>query len=491
MAMLLSFSCVVIQARNAARYFSSLFVYTLAFSGLAIGCQPRATAELLNPEITPNDVQVPSQNEQYSISGISSGGFMAAQMGVIFSDRISGVGTVAGGVYYCAKDHFPIKYNERHSAGLMLVESGNSSGESPLALVLNSLTDYLNGKVRLSVDNPLFQSMAICMARPALAHSVNSSAPMDLAFVNDFYLDGLIANPANLQAQRYYSYHGEKDDVIQLAMQSKLVEFYSRFGVSSANLVVEKGSGGHNFPTDRSDGIDCNKEVVPYVANCKNDLAGKILKHLTGSEHLIRSALNEANLYRISQVTALYVDSVAEYGYLYASPKCLENSKRCHLHIALHGCKMADTYDEAFQHAFEQQVITTGHLSVSEDEPAFGSTVSIKSKVSRFGSLRFALDGGYGQYAEGNDLMILFPQTQITAKNYPENPKGCWDWFGWTAVDSVSSEGQGAGRFYATNRGREPRWLNDLAQRVQADAKNLLLPWDKKSDEIAIARKIQ
>jgi poly(3-hydroxybutyrate) depolymerase len=270
-----------------------------------------------------------------------------------------------------------------------------------------------------------------------------------------------------------------------------LVEFYSRFGVTAANLMVEKGSGGHNFPTDRNDGINCEKEAVPYVANCKNDLAGKILKHLTANEQLIRSDVNEANLYRVSQVTPLYVDSVAEYGYLYASPACLEHSSQCQLHVALHGCKMADSYDDAFQHAFEQQAITTGRLTVSTEDPIFGGALSIKSKVSRFGALRFALESGYGQYADANDLMILFAQTQITAKNYPENPKGCWDWYGWTAVDTVATDGRGAGRYYATNRGREPRWLNDLAQRVQTDPKSLLLPWDKKSAEIALARKLR
>jgi len=37
-----------------------------------------------------------------TVSGISSGGYMAVQLHVIFSDTFQGAGIVAGGPYYCA-----------------------------------------------------------------------------------------------------------------------------------------------------------------------------------------------------------------------------------------------------------------------------------------------------------------------------------------------------------------------------------------------------
>lgn len=40
---------------------------------------------------------------QTSTSGISSGGFMAVQIGYAFSSNIVGVGVVAGGPYICAE----------------------------------------------------------------------------------------------------------------------------------------------------------------------------------------------------------------------------------------------------------------------------------------------------------------------------------------------------------------------------------------------------
>lgn len=44
-----------------------------------------------------------------TISGISSGAFMAVQMATIYSSQFSGLGTVAGGFFYCAKNHLQEK----------------------------------------------------------------------------------------------------------------------------------------------------------------------------------------------------------------------------------------------------------------------------------------------------------------------------------------------------------------------------------------------
>jgi hypothetical protein len=441
---------------------------------------------------------------QYTVSGISSGGFMAAQMGVIYSDRVAGVGTVAGGVFFCSKDHFPIKFNEKHSAGLLLTELNGSTMQSPEVFLLGSISDYLKKAFRIAPDNPIHEAVGICMAQPELAHAPQGSqtpgskppALMDLGFMGDFAEQGLIADPNGIANQKIFVYHGEKDDVVGVAMQDKMKEFYTRYGVSDANLKLERGTGGHNFPTTRNDGIDCDKEAVPYIANCGNDIAGKILKH-TVSGDLTRGTFNVAHLYRINQMTSLHTDSVAAYGYLYASPKCLAQPDSCRLHIALHGCKMSDSFDQAFQTKYEEKLVSSGIMYVTDEEISnqgglVGTApLSLSERTPRFGALRFALDSGYGEYAESNDLMILFPQTQIRAKNYPLNPKGCWDWFGWTQTDDTRLKGNGAGRLYATNRGYEARWLNDYATLVQTNPKSMIVPWENKVQDIGLAKSIK
>lgn len=50
--------------------------------------------------------QLPALNidiAETSVSGISSGGFLAAQFGIAHSAMVKGVGVVAAGPYYCAR----------------------------------------------------------------------------------------------------------------------------------------------------------------------------------------------------------------------------------------------------------------------------------------------------------------------------------------------------------------------------------------------------
>ena len=52
-------------------------------------------------------VSLPSFNvdaDQISVSGLSSGGYMAVQFDVAFSAILRGAGIIAGGPYYCAQD---------------------------------------------------------------------------------------------------------------------------------------------------------------------------------------------------------------------------------------------------------------------------------------------------------------------------------------------------------------------------------------------------
>ena len=73
------------------------------------------------------------------------------------------------------------------------------------------------------------------------------------------------------------------------------------------------------------------------------------------------------------------------------------------------------------------------------------------------------MNSGYIDYAEKNNLMILFPQTWITEANFPYNPKGCWDWFGWT------------GSNYASKKGTEASWMMSFIQAVSANPKSFIL----------------
>ena len=50
---------------------------------------------------------------------------------------------------------------------------------------------------------------------------------------------------------------------------------------------------------------------------------------------------------------------------------------------------------------------------------------------------RYVRHAGYNEWAESNKIVVLYPQARATALN----PKGCWDWWGYTGKDYASNIG--------------------------------------------------
>ena len=45
----------------------------------------------------------------------------------------------------------------------------------------------------------------------------------------------------------------------------------------------------------------------------------------------------------------------------------------------------------------------------------------------------FVRDAGYNRGADAASMVVLYPQ--VSASLVPLNPKGCWDWWGYTGAD--------------------------------------------------------
>lgn len=365
-------------------------------------------------------------------------------MATIFSSQFSGVGTVAGGFYYCAQDYLPKQIKK--DAGT--IGTGNLFLFEPITKA---------PWIRPQKGNPIYQS-SICMGSPE-----ESTLPDSYLKVNA--QKKLVDPLSNLSDQKVFIYQGESDSTVKVQMQERLKSYYLSVGVKESNIATLTGKGSHNFPTDRNDGIDCNQSTVPYVASCDLNLASIILGHLF-DDKMIRTEINKSHIYVVDQTTNLTrPPSIAPYGYLYANDKCLANPKSCHMHVALHGCKMSDSFNEDFQKQYQNQVLYSRIVTMGSRKTAtFPGFPVIEDKTNKFGLLKFVLDSGYIDYAEENDLMILFPQTWITENNFPYNPNGCWDWFGWT------------GENYATNVGSEPKWLMDFIHSISANPKKHIMP---------------
>jgi hypothetical protein len=222
--------------------------------------------------------------EDTSISGISAGAFMAVQMQVAYSDKIGGVGSVAGGPYWCA-------------------ERGNS--------------------------------LIPCLLQPA---------SLDVAelvkHAREEARDGNIAPLENLAHSKAYLFHSKTDSVVKPDSSRKLEEFLSAFVRPSGIKMEWMESGAHAFPT-KDFGKSCETSGVPYVVNCGRDLAGDMLRHFYGNLRPPVEARKE-NLREFSQ-KEFSSAGLSETGWAYIPSRC-QGSSSCRTHMALHGCQMGPEF---------------------------------------------------------------------------------------------------------------------------------------------------
>jgi poly(3-hydroxybutyrate) depolymerase len=125
------------------------------------------------------------------------------------------------------------------------------------------------------------------------------------------------------------------------------------------------------------------------LGDCDYDAAGELLRHLypdlggpgeAVAEHLVGADLPGAEAAGLGPSVYLYVPGA-----------CQDAPGACDLHLVLHGCAQS-----------RQQL-----------------------------GLEFIQSSGYLPWAEGNAMVLAFPQVVPSAVN----PYACWDWWGYTGAD--------------------------------------------------------
>jgi len=276
-----------------------------------------------------------------TVSGLSSGAYMAQQFHMAHSSVVSGAGILAGGPFFCAK---------------------------------NQVTDALNRCMKTGLGIPRSDESVKEARRAEEAGEID---PLD-----------------NLLQAKIFVLAGTEDETVLPVVGQILVNSYAEFGVPAQNIqFVNDMKVGHAFPT-MSSGNPCETaSKTPWISDCGRDIAGEILQHLAGPL-LPAKAPVPASFKKYDQLTQFPVDddkaniSLSKTAYAYVPLDCETGS--CQIHVAFHGCHQ--NYD------------------------------NIKDS--------FIKNTGYNAWAEGNRIIILYPQTM---KSYlPNNPNGCWDWWGYT-----------------------------------------------------------
>lgn len=255
---------------------------------LLAGCGKEAPPEPL-PKLDLDPARI-------SVSGLSSGAYMAHQVHLAYATRLIGAGLLAGGPYQCA------------------------GGD---------------------LDTALKRCMAIDGGRPdpsALAERVRArSAAGQLD-----PLEGLIGD-------RVYVLHGQADRTVAAEVSAALVDLYRALVPDLALEYIADRPFAHLYPTER-DGVDCATGGAPYLGACDYDAAGALLRHLHPELPAEPGVAVGAHLKRFDQRTILGADVVglARVGYVYVPAACAAG-ERCGLHIAFHGCQQnAEQVGSAF-----------------------------------------------------------------------------------------------------------------------------------------------
>ena len=237
---------------------------------------------------------------QTSISGISSGAFMAIQFATAWSSIIRGVGVVAGGPYWCA----------RASADDIVL--------NPLALMAN---------VNACMNGPPGTISPLVVKADAGAAA------------------GDIDPTSNIARQKIYLFHGYNDTVVARSVTDAAADFYLHYlGVANAgNLYYQSAIGaGHSFVVRADDSQGCILNKTPYIDPCGYDQAGILLQHIYGSLKHPTPGAPTGSLIAFDQSSyAQYglpgASSLADTGFVYV-PKDCSGGAACRVHVALHGC---------------------------------------------------------------------------------------------------------------------------------------------------------
>ena len=220
-----------------------------------------------------------------TVSGLSSGAFMANQLGYAYSATFKGVGVFAGGPYMCAghSNYTACMYNATISASM-----------------LNTMQADINNWSGTSNDNK-----------------------------------------SNVANQKIFMFVGTSDYTVGPNPMKGAQTQYANSGVPAGNLTfIQRASTAHVFPTDFDATGDnaCNSSASPYISNCGYDGAGAMLTKFYGALNARNNAPPAGNYIQFDQTAFSTNAGLSPVGWVYVPANCAAGAV-CKVHVALHGCQ--------------------------------------------------------------------------------------------------------------------------------------------------------
>ncbi|MBH9551792.1 PHB depolymerase family esterase [Inhella gelatinilytica] len=214
-----------------------------------------------------------------SVSGVSSGAYMAVQLWLAQAPRFEGgLATVAGGPYACAQS--------------------------------------------------VFEALGPCLGRQALDEATLAQRAQAAITAG--------ALPAQPRQGRAYLFAGAKDAVVAPRTTAALATQLQGLRPELALQVQTQVPAGHGWVTVGT-GSACDQMQPPYLLACGFDLAGSLLQHLLGPLQAPTEGAS-GRLLAFDQRPFHAGADLADTGYLFIPSAC--EAGGCRVHVALHGCRM-------------------------------------------------------------------------------------------------------------------------------------------------------
>jgi len=343
--------------------------------------------------------------DRVSVSGLSSGGWMANQFHVAFSSKIMGAGILAAGPYHCA------------GGSSFLCDWTPYGWLSP-----HDSCEAVHVCTRFARKN--FGYFGYYLGPPDADQSENSTS--------EEAAGGTIDPIENLKGDRVWLFSGRLDSLappeIMAVLRRYYADLFARPEVANppGNLtLVDEIEAEHamivDIPGPASDNT-CDLYASPYIDDCDYPAAGKLLAFIyrlaEPASHPVYGDWDRSRLREFDQ--GAFFDrndasvSLDGIGHLYVPATCL-GAAPCPLHVAFHGCEQ---YDRA---------IDAAHSDLPKSRRPY-----------------FHSSAGYNEYAERYGIVVLYPQTTSWGDetDSAKNPKGCWDWWGYSGDDYFRRAGK-------------------------------------------------
>ena len=229
-----------------------------------------------------------------------------------------------------------------------------------------------------------------------------------IRYVERRHKQNLIDDPVHLKNTKIVLFSGKRDFVV-LPNVMKAVERQLNHFVDPSNIIsFYNTSASHVWPTDKGlcpcgaciwqNASGWARRPCCNVNNCELDFSGKMLMHLYSKEVKPRTRAITRNIRWVDQWR--YLPAIAGNGTgstmlrwapVYVPKGCQHDVDKCHVHVNYHGCT---------------------------NKPKSSSMASWWER------LLWVHNIGLNEYAEANDLVIVYPQ----AAGSDDVGEGCFNW---------------------------------------------------------------